>query len=97
MMNSFLMINVPPTLEDDMVDYLLGLDCVTGFNSYPVRGHGDHNNMSIAEQVTGRRERIQFESLIQAGDYQRIVGGLADAVGKDIVYWQFSAEDIGRT
>lgn len=96
-MNVLLIINVPPALEEDLVDYLLSLDCVQGFTSYSVEGHGDHEDLSIAEQVSGRRKRKQFEMLIAAQDFDTITGGLGAEVGKDIVFWQMPVQQIGRT
>lgn len=96
-MNALLIINLPPALEEDLVDYLLTLDFVQGFTSYPVQGHGEHENLSIAEQVSGRRNRKQFEMLIDAKNYEQITTGLADAVGKDILFWQMPVQQIGRT
>lgn len=96
-MNALLIINLPPALEEDLVDYLLTLDSVQGFTSYAVQGHGEHENLSIAEQVSGRRNRKQFEMLIEAGEFESITAGLASSVGKDILFWQMPVQQIGRT
>jgi len=96
-MKVLLIINLPPMLEEDLVDYLLSLDFVIGFTSYGVQGHGEHERLSVAEQVTGRRKRMQFEMLIDLSDYEQITAGLATAVGKDITYWQMPVQHIGRT
>lgn len=96
-MNVLLLINLPPSLEEDLVDYLLSLDTVEGFTSYPVQGHGDHHNLNIAEQVSGRRKRVQFEMIIDQGDYEMITGSLASVVGKGLVFWLMPVLDVGRT
>jgi hypothetical protein len=96
-MHILLVLNLPPALEEDLVDYLLSLDCVGGFTSYAVQGHGEHENLSIAEQVSGRRKRVQFEMLIEQAHYEQIIGQLTAKVGKDILYWQMPIANIGRT
>ncbi len=96
-MSVLLLINLPPSLEEDLVDYLLSIDSVEGFTSYPVQGHGDHRNLNIAEQVSGRRKRIQFEMLIDQNDYELITASLASTVGKGLFYWLMPVLDVGRT
>ena len=83
-MQAILILNTAPELEEDLVDYLLSLSCVKGFTSYPVRGHGHHHNLSIAEQVSGRRKRLQVEVLLQSQEVETVLAGLAQNVGRDI-------------
>ena len=96
-MKTLLVLNIRPELEEDLVDYLLARDGVAGFTSYHARGHGEVNEeMSLAEQVSGRRQRLQFEILMDDVDVQKLVDGLADEVGRDIVYWQQMVSNNGR-
>lgn len=55
-------LNVPPDLEEAVVDCLLTLESEHGFSSLPVSAH-DHRNigLSLAEQVTGRQRKIRFQ------------------------------------
>ena len=94
-MQTMLILNTAPELEEDLVDYLLSLSCVTGFTSYPVRGHGNHQNLSIAEQVSGRRKRLQVEVLLQGQEVDTVLAGLAQNVGRDISWWQQPITDSG--
>jgi len=59
-----LILIVPPTLEEMLVDILLVQDKISGFTSSKVSGHGtvhgEGEALSIVEQVTGRQQRIQF-------------------------------------
>lgn len=96
-MRIMLVMNLPPELEDDMVDYLLALNSVSGFNSYVIRGHGEHTDMSIAEQVAGRRKRVQFETMIDEADLTTVVAGLQTQVGAGINYWHYAISTMGRT
>lgn len=59
-----LILIVPPTLEEMLVDILLIQKKITGFTSSKVSGHGtvhgEGEALSIVEQVTGRQQRLQF-------------------------------------
>jgi hypothetical protein len=94
-MNSLLLLNLAPELEDDMVDYLLSVSSISGFTSYPVRGHGEHSYLSIAEQVSGRRKRVQFEIVLAASDVEALLSGLPE-VGSGIKYWELPVSRFGR-
>ncbi|MBL4571766.1 MAG: DUF3240 family protein [Gammaproteobacteria bacterium] len=95
-MIKMLALNIPPELEEDLIDYLLSLEAVTGFTSYETRGHGSDVTLSIAEQVSGRRKRLQFERLIEEREIQSLLDGLSTEVGKDIVYWEQAIEKLGH-
>lgn len=96
-MMSLLIINLPPGLEDDLIDYLLKIDCVNGFTSYRTMGHGAHEHLTLSEQVTGRRKRMQFEIIMEDSSIPTLTEGLADEVGKDVTYWEQPVRNIGRT
>ena len=95
-MKTLLVLNVRPELEEDLVDYLLTRDGIEGFTSYHARGHGTNEGMSLAEQVSGRRKRLQFEILMEESDVKALIDGLADTVGRDIVFWQQMISNQGR-
>lgn len=59
-------LNVPPNLEGPVVDWLLAREESTGFTSFPVFGHSTrHDDLSPAEQVSGRQRRQQFQVQIR--------------------------------
>lgn len=95
-METMLILNINPELEEDLVDYLLQLDYVSGFTSFQVRGHGRHSVMSLAEQVSGRRKRTQIEIVLQEADVPEVLQGLESNVGRDITYWQQPVSNYGR-
>jgi nitrogen regulatory protein PII len=95
-MKVLLVLNINPELEEDMVDYLLGLVDVEGFTSCPVRGHGKHGNMSLSEQVSGRRKRLQMELLIGQEAAETVLDGIRASVGRDIVWWIQPVINSGR-
>jgi nitrogen regulatory protein PII len=94
-MQNLLILNTRPELEEDLVDYLLSLSCVSGFTSYPVRGHGHHQNLSVAEQVSGRRKRLQVELMIDEDAVPTVLSGLVENVGRDINWWRMPVMDSG--
>ena len=58
-------LNVPPSLEEAIVDCLLTFETEDGFSSFPVSAHDHKNqNLSIAEQVAGRQNQIRFQMYI---------------------------------
>jgi hypothetical protein len=96
MNNTMLVINVPPEIEEDLVDYLLSLEAGSGFTSFRVHGHGEHAALSIAEQVTGRRARLRYELVLGEHQVADVLGGLKIKVGGDIIYWQHPVSNFGR-
>jgi len=49
-----------PTLEEELIDWLLTQENISGFTSQAANGHGSGHEMSLSEQVTGRRHQIVF-------------------------------------
>ncbi|MBL4571768.1 MAG: DUF3240 family protein [Gammaproteobacteria bacterium] len=94
--HSLLVLNTAPELEEDLIDYLLGFEQIEGFTSYQVHGHGEHHNLNVAEQVTGRRRRSQYEIFLPNSAIPMVLEGLSSAVGKDIVYWEQTVRNFGR-
>ena len=96
-MDQLLRLNIPPSLEEDMVDFLLAADEIQGFQSAEVRGHGQVGAMSIAEQVAGRRRRVQFEIVLDAGATDTLLDRLrGDFPVRDVVYWVLPVTRSGR-
>lgn len=96
MNSTMLVINIPPEIEEDLVDYLLSLESVGGFTSFRVHGHGEHAQLSIAEQVTGRRARVRYELVLGEKQVNGVIDGLRTRVGRDIIYWQQPVSNFGR-
>ena len=82
-------ITSPPSLEGEIVDWLLSQDSGTGFSSVPVHGHSTrHEHLSIAEQVIGRQRRIQFQVQIDGSRFEGFIADLrAEFKGADMHYW----------
>lgn len=92
-----LRLNIPPDLEEDVVDLLLTTDGIPGFQSYPIRGHGRVGAMTIAEQVEGRRNRVQFEVVLDDERLESVLQNLKEALPvRDIIYWVLPISASGR-
>ena len=92
-----LRLNIPPGLEEDVVDLLLTTEEIPGFQSYPIRGHGQVGAMTIAEQVEGRRSRVQFEIVLDDEQLEAVLQKLKEALPvPDIIYWILPILASGR-
>jgi hypothetical protein len=92
-----LRLNIPPGLEEDIVDLLLANPDIRGYQSFPIRGHGRVGAMSIAEQVAGRRDRIQFEIVLDRSILDATLQSLKQAFPTpDVIYWVLPVLRSGR-
>ena len=82
-------INVAPGAEERLIDWLLGRDDTTGFTSCAAFGHGgNHDDLSIAEQVTGRQRRVEIRLEIAATAIEPFLAALrATFDGTDLYYF----------
>lgn len=82
-------LNVPPSLEESVVDCLLMLESEHGFSSFPVNSH-DHRNegLSLAEQVTGQQKKIRFQMYVPEQGLATLLAQLrTEFSGSGINYW----------
>ncbi|MAT65481.1 MAG: hypothetical protein CMN57_07525 [Gammaproteobacteria bacterium] len=84
-----LVLSATPALEEALIDWLLEHGEGTGFTTQPVSGHSSrHGHLSLAEQVSGRERRVQFQVHAGAERIQIMLQGLRrDFTGSDIHYW----------
>jgi hypothetical protein len=82
-------INVPPILEEAMVDCLLTIEAADGFSSLEVSAHSsEHASLSLAEQVAGRKKKIRFQMYIPEQQLSVLLKQLkTDFSGAGIQYW----------
>ena len=82
-------INVPPLLEEAMVDCLLVMELADGFSSLAVSAHGsEHETLSLAEQVAGRKKQIQFQMYVPEHQLDGLIKQLkTDFSGAGLHYW----------
>ena len=82
-------LNIPPSLEEMMVDSLLLLEAEHGFTSFPVNAHHhDNKGLSLSEQVTGRQKRIRFQMYVPVQKLPELLQQLRQEFsGSGIQYW----------
>lgn len=67
--NLMFTLNVPTSLKDEIIDRLIGLPKLTGFNLKKMSGYSkEHSLFDISEQVEGYRAFYQFEVLIPSSE-----------------------------
>ena len=97
MSTQMLIVNCSPELEDALVDALLEIEAVTGFTVFKAQGHGPGGALSIAEQVAGRRNRIEVRIALAEEQVQNCLRGLASVLpNPDIMYWVVPVLASGR-
>ncbi len=82
-------LNVPPGLEELVVDCLLLLESEQGFSSFPVNAHHHENKgLSLAEQVSGRQKKIRFQMYVAEESLTTLLAQLKNEFsGAGIQYW----------
>ena len=82
-------ITSPPSLEIQLVDWLLSQNSGAGFSSMKINGHSTrHDHLSIAEQVSGRQRRVQFQVQLGSGALDQFLESLKrEFAGADLHYW----------
>jgi nitrogen regulatory protein PII len=95
-MHTLLVLNVSPEFEEELVDCLLELPEVNGFTTFIVYGHGENGRMTVAEQVRGRRKRLQVEMIVAPEAVNRVLELVRDELGVDGVYWEQPVRNLGR-
>lgn len=82
-------INVPPLLEEAVVDCLLSIEAADGFSSLAVNAHtSKHETLSLAEQVAGRQKQIRFQIYLPVEQLTLLIEQLKQGFsGAGIQYW----------
>lgn len=90
-------LNIPPSLEELMVDSLLLLESEHGFSSFPVSAHHhDNSGLSLAEQVAGRQKRIRFQMYVPVEELPALLVQLREEFsGSGIQYWVLPVIEAG--
>jgi hypothetical protein len=82
-------VNVPPAIEERVIDWLLSSDAVARFTSYEAYGHGaSHEHLSGAEQVAGRQRRVELRIQLAAEALDGVIDALtAGFRGVDLYFF----------
>lgn len=85
-----------PVMEEELIDWLLTQPNITGFTSQTANGHGNGHEMTLAEQVTGRRRQITFMIQLQKQMTASIVADLKHCFsGSGLHYWLMPLSESG--
>ncbi len=90
-------INVPPLLEEAVVDCLLAIESADGFSSLVVSAHGsEHEALSLAEQVAGRKKQIRFQMYVPEQQLKVLIEVLKQNFsGAGLHYWVMPVLESG--
>jgi hypothetical protein len=87
-MKSLLAIVCTPAQQETIIDWLLMHESVNGFTSSSCNGHGPGHALSVAEQVSGRREQNIFWVELENQAIDSVMQQLrADMKGAHLHYW----------
>lgn len=70
-------LDIPPELEEALVDFLLEFDSEIEFTMTPIFGHRrSHSGYSLSEQVTGRKKQQSFRFPLPKDRTVDLIGAL---------------------
>ena len=73
-------LDVPPALEERVIDWLLDRGEQARFTSAAAHGYGErHDHLSVAEQVSGRQRRLCFDIEVSMDALDSFIGELSVA------------------
>ncbi len=91
-----LTIIAPPKMEEPLVDWLLMQSDIKGFTSQLAHGHGSGHEMSLAEQVSGRRRQVTFWIELEKIKAESILVDLKqNFLGTGLHYWLLPLSESG--
>lgn len=68
---------IPAEIKDDVVDILIALEHISGFNLTRIAGYSrEHSHFSLREQVEGYREMYRFEVLHERAREESLIQAL---------------------
>tara|TARA_R110001583_G_C5350205_1_gene380457 strand:+ start:118 stop:423 length:306 start_codon:yes stop_codon:yes gene_type:complete len=88
----------PKELKDDIVDELMSMPQITGFNLQKIKGYSkEHSSFNITEQVEGYRELFQFEVLIDSTEKEALMLALQPICQRSqLRYWFITTVENGH-
>lgn len=80
---------VPIEIKDDVVDTLMTLECISGFNLERIAGFSkEHSQYSLREQVEGSRDLYRFEVMHKIDEKEGLLAALAPVCNAPTIrYW----------
>lgn len=89
MTEQMLVLIAPEQLKDDIIDTLISMDEISGFNLLTINGYSkQHSQYNIAEQVAGYRQLYKFEVVFNVADKDILLSTLAPVCqSTKLKYW----------
>ncbi|QSA96611.1 DUF3240 family protein [Methylococcus sp. EFPC2] len=96
--HNLITLTVSPSIEEALVDWLLGLETTRGFTSFPVHGHSSQlQGLSLAEQVAGRKKQVRFQIHLPERETAEFIARLQqDFQGTGLHYWISPVTESGH-
>jgi hypothetical protein len=96
--NQLLVLIVPLEIKDEVVDCLMALDFISGFNLNMINGYSRiHSQYDVSEQVEGHRRLYRFEVLHKGEEEEPILNAIKASCSKDQVrYWVMPVNSQGH-
>lgn len=87
-----------PELEEDIVDWLLERQEISGFTSNPIHGQShEQRKLTIIEQVIGRQRRVMFHIHLKPDTLTPVLESLRkEFSGTGLDYWVIPVIESGR-
>ena len=82
--------DIAPSLEDDLIDCLLGFETLLSFSSFEIRRHGGDSRAiaesSTVERVTGRARALRFEVVVAPEQLEALLSWVRQEVANGVSY-----------
>ena len=95
---ALVILNVAPSIEEAVLDWMLAHRNVSGFTSQPVFGHSSrHEGLSLAEQVSGRQRRTEFQVQMPAASVDIFLTSVREKfAAANVHFWVIPVGTCGR-
>lgn len=91
-----LVLIAPPGLEETLVDFLLAQEDFRGFSLQRIEGSPAFGRLTLAEQVTGRKQQVMFHLHAPREAVEALLGRLGRELrGAGLHYWVLPVREAG--
>jgi len=96
--NQLLIMIVPREIKDDVVDKLMAMEFISGFNLNLINGYSrEHSEFDLSEQVEGYRKLYRFEILHIDVEREMILSALREKCQQaNVRYWILPIKSQGH-
>ncbi len=93
MQQCLLVLIVTPTIENELIDWILDREDISGFSSLVISGHGvSAHALTAAEQVAGKQKQLMFQMLLPEAAARDVLAAAQQSFsGSGMHYWLLPA------